>query len=105
MPVPAGSLGVAEEPDGVEEPAAWWKRINPWIIVLWVLGVVFIVSGIAIIYLTAGLSTTFGGNGYPSFPESLFYQMALSGAPLLIVLGLATLTVSIVIFAIRWRRP
>ena len=103
LPVPADSSGLVDEPDATDEPAAWRQRTNPWIIVLWVLGVVFIAGGIATIYVVAGMSSTFSANGFPGFPESLFYQMALSGAPMLIVLGLATVTASIVVFAIRWR--
>ena len=101
----AGQRILAEQPDEDDEPAAWWRRINPWIIVLWVLGVAFIVGGIAFTYLLGGMTDPFGQNASSGYVISALFQMAMFGVPLLIVLGLATITASFVILAIRWRHP
>ena len=91
------------EPD--VDPAAWWQLINPWIVVLWALGAAFIIGGVAISVAIVGGVGAITGDTFPGYAASALFQMAWFGVPLLIVLGLATITASFVILAIRWRRP
>ncbi len=95
----------AERTDQDSEPAAWWQRINPWIIVLWALGAAFVIGGVAISFAVVGGAGAITGDTFPGYAVSALFQMAWFGVPLLIVLGLTTITASFVILAIRWRRP
>lgn len=96
------------EPDDVlleeVEPAPWWRRINPWFIALWAIGVVFILGGLWLLSTVEIWSQgpqAFGGG---SFFVSILLQMSLFGVPILLGLGLATITSTVVIMAARWRR-
>ena len=81
---------------------SWWRHINPYLVVLTLLGVGFIVgaSEWARIFVA----------GPGGFDEPLnetwmaFLQFAILGVPLLFVLGLATLTAVVAILALRWPR-
>ena len=105
-----GELGL-DEPSETEsgdpvsaEPLPWWRRFNPWFVVLWVLGVVFIGIGMfGIQLLTDGTLMRAYASGGNQFISMLF-QTIMLGSPMLIVLGLATLTSTIVILAARWKR-
>lgn len=100
------SAGTEAEEATLEEvePAPWWRRFNPWLVLLWVIGVAFILGGIWFVSAIEGWSRT-QQTGFDSYLMSLIYQMSWLGVPLLIVLGLATLTSTVVILAARWRRP
>ena len=95
----------AEEELAVGEPAPWWRRANPYLLALGALGVIFIATGFALANAAAeGMRTGFsGGPGDDGFFWQMFWQMTLWGAPMLIVLGLATLSSIVVILAARWR--
>lgn len=103
----AGTVPTSGLSDPVTEPQvrAWWQRINPWLILLWVLGIAFIGAGVGLIYLSMP-SVSGGGDYYGNSSNLMFFmlQSAYFGSPLLIVLGLATITSSVVILANRWRR-
>lgn len=86
------------------EPAPWWRRINPWFIALWVIGVVFILGGMWFLSAVEAWTQGPGGYGGGSFFASILMQMSLVGVPMLIGLGLATVTSTVVIMAARWRR-
>ena len=85
----------------------WESGLNAWALaargdVLWVLGLAFIIGALSASQLLQSfvqLST----DTSPAF-ASYVYQMVTLGSPMLIVLGLATLTSTIVILAARWRR-
>ncbi len=85
-------------------PIAWWRRVNPWFLVLWGLGVTFIALG----GLTAVFSVEWQNEAFQGIDGGQIYfvliNMAMQGAPLLVVLGLATLTSTVVIQAARWHR-
>jgi hypothetical protein len=96
---------LADEPEEEPEPVAWWRRFNPWLVVLWVLGVVFILAGLGLIHFVADWTQNGQqGGDYQSYLMSVMLQMAWFGAPMLITLGLATLTSTVVILAARWHR-
>ncbi|MBB5632982.1 hypothetical protein BKA04_001205 [Cryobacterium mesophilum] len=90
--------------EGETHARAWWQRLNPWIIVLWALGVVFIAAGIGFLFLVAEWQRTSGFGGVDGYLVSLLAQLTFFGSPMLVVLGLATLTSTVVILAFRWRR-
>ena len=98
----------ATEPDEVAveevEPAPWWRRINPWFIALWAIGVVFILAGVRLVSSVEALSRGPQGFGDGGFFVSMLIQMSWIGVPILIGLGLATITSTVVIMAARWRR-
>lgn len=100
---------LAEEPgDAVledVEPQPWWRRVNPWFLVLWVLGVVFILVGASIMSFVFDWANSPQRQAEFGFATSILMQSTLWGAPMLIVLGLATLTSTVVILAARWSRP
>jgi hypothetical protein len=99
----------AEEPAGVvaedAEPAPWWRRVNPWFVVLWVLGAVFILGGVWLVSVVEAWSQASQGFDGGGFLVSMIIQISWIGVPMLITLGLATLTSTVVILAARWRRP
>jgi hypothetical protein len=90
---------IVEEP----EPTPWWRRVNPWFIALWAIGLIFLLGGVWLVTVIDELNRNppQGDGGY--FP-SLIFQMLWIGVPMLMVLGLATLTAPVVIMAARWRR-
>ncbi len=99
--------GLAAQDSAEDEelyPTAWWHRVNPWFLVLWGLGIAFMVAGIVLITQAIELQDTASQGANQSFAFFVFMQTAAQGAPMLIVLGLATLTSTAVIQAARWRR-
>jgi hypothetical protein len=99
-----GSAGDGPADEDAAYPAPWWRRVNPWFLVLWGLGLAFIVVAIVAIKLAIDWqSATFDGGVEGQFYYILM-NMTMQGAPLLIVLGLATLTSTVVIQAARWHR-
>lgn len=85
-------------------PIAWWRRVNPWYFLLWALGAVFIAAGIAAVMVAVGLQTVTYQTPDQSMANFIIMQMTMQGAPMLIVLGIATLTSTAVIQAARWQR-
>ena len=87
------------------EPPPWWHRFNPWLVVLWALGIAFMGGGWYLAQLLAdGSLVSIDGAQWSQF-ASFVYQTVMLGTPMLVVLGLATLTSTVVILAARWRRP
>ncbi|HEY9497952.1 MAG TPA: hypothetical protein VIQ78_02900 [Terrimesophilobacter sp.] len=88
------------------EPLPWWRRFNPWLVVLWLLGLGFILGGL---WLTSFAALAFRSGepqgGADAYLLSMLAQMSFFGAPMFVTLGLATLTSTVVILAARWRRP
>lgn len=101
VPSAAASVSAAE---GEADVRAWWQRINPWIIGLWVLGILFIGAGIGTVFAAAAWQRGGGFGGEDGYYLSILLQVVFLGAPMLVVLGLATLTSSVAIFALRWKR-
>jgi hypothetical protein len=100
----------ADEPvltvDEDAEPTPWWRRINPWFIVLWALGIAIVL--LAFQLANAVFDTAFlqgQNNGNLGYFVSMLPQMVIFGLPSLICLGLATFVTPFVILAARWRRP
>ena len=100
----AGRTAQLERDEGDELYArVWWRRVNPWFIVLWVLGVAFILAGLGLVQLASAMSEPSAQIGFQGFFFSMLYQMAWIGTPMLVILGLATLTSTVVIQAARWQ--
>lgn len=81
---------------------SWWRRINPYLVALTLLGAGFIAgaSEWARIFVA-------GARGFDEPVDETwmaFVQFAILGVPLLFVLGLATLTAVVAILALRWPR-
>ena len=93
-----------ETESSIQDPPPWWRRANPYLLALGVLGVVFIAAGFFI--ANAGIESMRngfdGGPGQDAFVAQMFAQIGLFGTPMLIALGLATLTSAVVILAVRW---
>jgi hypothetical protein len=70
--------------------------------VLWVLGVVFILGAFWFASMVETWSQSPQQNG--GLFVSMIIQMTWIGVPMLITLGLATLTSTVVILAARWHR-
>ncbi|HEU4850472.1 MAG TPA: hypothetical protein VFS93_08680, partial [Terrimesophilobacter sp.] len=86
-------------------PVSRWRRINPWFFVLWALGLAFVLAGAAVMsFVVEWVNSPQQQAGF-GFASSVLMQSTLWGAPMLIVLGLATITSTIVILAARWHRP
>lgn len=91
-----------EEP----EPAPWWRRINPWLIVLWILGIAIVLLAFQLANVVFDAAFLQGQNsGNLGYFVSMLPQMVIFGLPSLICLGLATFVTPFVILAARWRRP
>lgn len=89
-----------------ERPAQFSLRTaNPLLIALWVLSAVFIAFGVYGLRLIGDRVTQLGANGGFGGADYYLLQAYTIGAPLLIVLGLATATGTIFFLAARWRRP
>ncbi|WP_168626170.1 MULTISPECIES: hypothetical protein [unclassified Cryobacterium] len=95
-----------ETPDAAEPAPAgpWWKRINPYLVALGLIGVALLVAA----WNLAAYSARGAFFGQPSSqfdPVQMFFlQSAIFTVPLFGTLGLATLISIVVILATRWRR-
>lgn len=95
-------LSVPSRPD--DEPAPVPIRIRePYLVALWAVSAVFIVAGVSLLrYMTDRLNalTTSGGGNASDYSLLRAFEI---GAPLLIVLGLATATGTLFLLAARRR--
>jgi hypothetical protein len=93
-----------EDELSIHEPAPWWRRANPYLLALAALGVAFIVAGLFLANLgIEGVRNGFeSGPGQDAYVAQMIAQIGLFGTPMLIVLGLATLTSVVGILAFRW---
>ena len=82
-----------------QEPAPWWRRVNPYLVALGVIGLAIMgaaAAGVQYVYDSAT-------NSYTSQFDYIYVQLAVYGAPVVFSVGLATLVSIIVILAVRWR--
>jgi hypothetical protein len=77
---------------------------NPLTIALWVLSAVFIAAGISGLRLIGDRVTQLGANGGFGGADYYLLQSYTVGAPMLIVLGLATATGTLFLYAARWKK-
>lgn len=103
-----GAVGSAARHDAAGDdelvPREWWRRVNPWYLLLWALGVAFIVAGIVAAVSAVELQNPVFQSQEQSMVYFLLMQMTMQGAPMFIALGAATLTSTAVIQAARWQR-
>jgi hypothetical protein len=96
-----------DETPGAAKPAPdqqWWKRINPYLVALGLIGVALLAVAWNLA-ATSASGTFFAGPSSRLDPLQLFFlQTAMFSVPLLAFLGLATLISVVVILAARWRR-
>ena len=82
------------------------RRIsNPLTIALWILSAVFIAAGLFGLRLIGDRVTQLGANGGFGGADYYLLQSYTVGAPMLIVLGLATATATLFLYAVRWKKP
>lgn len=81
-------------------PTQWWRRLNPYLVALGVIGVVIMVAAAAGVQYVYDAAT----NSYTNQFDYIFVQLAVYGAPVVFSVGLATLVSIVVILAARWRR-
>jgi hypothetical protein len=96
-----------ETPDAAAKPAPaqqWWKRINPYLVALGLIGVALLVAAWNLAFTSAS-GTYFSSPSSEFDPVHVFFlQSAIFTVPLLGSLGLAALISIVVILATRWRR-
>jgi hypothetical protein len=92
----------ADEP--ASEPAATARDLvrNPFVVVLWALGLVFVIAGIGTLRTAAGLLDSLGASSEAGL-DFLLFETLQSIGPQLIVLGLAVTSAPLLLFAARWR--
>lgn len=109
---PEGSLSVqdAPVPEAAEEVPAASAGVrqlarNPFVIALWSVSGVFVLAGAGFTRLLTQAGAALNTSSSPAFDFFLVSSLVFA-APLLIVLGFATATATLFLFAVRWRgRP
>jgi hypothetical protein len=96
---PPAPIPVADDVPAVRHAA------NPLLVVLWVLSAVFFAVGIYGLQLIGDRVTELGSTGGFGTADYYLLQAYITGAPMLIVLGLATATGTVFLLAARWKRP
>lgn len=98
--------GVADASDEVDETldlesaTPWWRRLNPYLVTLGVLGVGILLVAVALlqwVYETAS-------NPYTQQFDYLLMQFTMFGAPVMVALGVAILASIPAILALRYKR-
>ncbi|MBX3095090.1 MAG: hypothetical protein KF680_11220 [Cryobacterium sp.] len=90
----------ADEALDLEPATAWWRRLNPYLVVLGVLGVGILLSALALlqwVYETAS-------NPYTQQFDYLLMQFTMFGAPVMVALGVAILALIPTVLALRYKR-
>ncbi|HEY0258985.1 MAG TPA: hypothetical protein VGC18_03965 [Lacisediminihabitans sp.] len=87
----------------VEEAEPTARRVDPFLIALWAVSALFVVVGISLLSAMANRLDRLSTSGSNSISGSDYYllQAYQTGAPLLIVLGLATATATLFFFVGR----
>ncbi len=82
------------------------RRINPFLIAIWVVSVLFIAAGLALLTYIGDRLNALNTSGGGASTDYYLLNSYSTGAPLLVVLGLATATGSLFLLANRYaRRP
>ena len=99
--VAAGEVRPAREPSGAEDEMIPHGK-NPYLAVLTGIGIALVVANLVLIMnIESFIPTDLGpGSQLPYY----YVQMIMTGAPLLICLGLATLIGVLFVYAARWKR-
>ncbi|MET4780398.1 hypothetical protein [Glaciihabitans sp. UYNi722] len=79
------------------------RRVNPFLIAIWVLSALFIVAGLSLLRYMGERLDALNSTGGGSSADYYVLNSYATGAPLLVVLGLATATGSL--FLLARRRP
>ncbi|HEY8914703.1 hypothetical protein [Lacisediminihabitans sp.] len=101
---PGQPIAVEEEPAAEPDAETTVRRPNVFLLALWVLSAIFIGTGLYLLrFISDRLDSlnTSGGGGSSDYYLLQAYTM---GAPMLIVLGLATATGTLFLFAARSQR-
>jgi hypothetical protein len=94
----------APEPQSVveeDEAEEVVRGVNPFIVVLWIVAVLLVISGA---YLTMWARTTFLTDSLSTNIDYVTIQIITYGSPLLVVLGLATAIGLVFLHAIAWKK-
>ena len=95
---PAAPVAEALEAAEVDEPV---RGANPFIIGLWVIAVVLVGGGV---YLMQWARTTFVSDSLSTNIDFVVVQAVTYGAPMVVVLGLATAIGLLFFYAIAWKK-
>lgn len=98
-PAAASRSNAADSATDEHEPQAWWRRVNPYLVALAVVGVGLIGASVGWMAWVYSLA-----NGQYSQFDYIIVQFAMFGAPIMCAVGVATLVSILVILAVRWRR-
>ncbi|WP_394768200.1 hypothetical protein [Lacisediminihabitans sp.] len=98
---PAQPIAVEEEPAADAEPETISLRPNVFLLALWVLSAVFIGIGLYLLRFISDRLDTLNTSGGGGSSDYYLLQAYTIGAPMLIVLGLATATGTLFLFAAR----
>lgn len=96
----ADASAEVDETLDLESATPWWRRLNPYLVVLGVLGVGILLSALALlqwVYETAN-------NPYTQQFDYLLMQFTMFGAPVMIALGVAILALIPTVLALRYKR-
>ena len=97
--VPAEAIDERE----VESESSATPGVNPFLIALWVVSALFVVSGAGLLRWLPTASEELQTSTNPAFDYVVLTSIGI-GAPLLIVLGLATAAGILFLHAARWKR-
>lgn len=89
-----------DETADADAAAPWWRRLNPYLVVLGLLGGAILLGALMLLqwaYESAG-------NPYTQQFDYLLMQFTMFGAPVMIALGIAILASVPLVLALRWRR-
>ena len=95
----------AAEPIAPAEVYAAVRRVDPYLVALWVISAVLVGAGIYSLRLIGDRITALTSSGDFGGPGYYLLQAFTIGAPMLIVLGLATAVGTVFLLAARSRRP
>lgn len=99
-PVAVTPAEAVESVESADESAAWWRRINPFLVALGAAGAALI--GVSVGWLVWVYEAA--NNPFSQQSDYLMMQFAIYGAPVLLGVGVASLVSILVVLAVRYRR-
>lgn len=84
----------------LESAIPLWRRLNPYLVVLGVLGVGILLSALALLQWVYDAAS----NPYTQQFDYLLMQFTMFGAPVMVALGVAILAVIPTVLALRYKR-
>lgn len=96
----ADAAAEVDETLDLESAAPWWRRLNPYLVVLGVLGVGILLSALALLQWVYEAAS----QPYTQQFDYLLMQFTMFGAPVMVALGVAILALIPTVLALRYKR-